>query len=183
MTIDFSSYNIGLKRGEVALVPHNSEWSSLFLLESSRILSTFNAYLPKLKFHHIGSTAIKDILAKPIIDMLGEIDDIESIDQFRQIFIDLGYEYKGEYGISGRRYLTLYDTKKEVGYVHIHIFESASEEIKKHLLFRDLLNANAELRLEYQKLKLSLVGSNIPRSEYSPGKAELITRILNSSSN
>lgn len=176
----FQSCDIGLKRGDVVLSPHSKNWATIYALESSRILEMVAAYLPELKLHHIGSTAIKDIVAKAVIDILGGIDNIKSIDQFEQIFKNLGYEYKGEYGIPGRRYMTLYSLDKEMAYVHLHVFEKNSEEYKKHLLFRDILNQNEELRLEYQFLKQMLVEQKIPRSEYSDAKADMINKILSS---
>ncbi len=174
----FNSCDIGLKRSEVRLVPHSKSWATIYSLEALRILEIMTPYLPKLKLHHIGSTAIKDIVAKPIIDILGEVDDIKTLDQYQQQFKSLGYEYKGEYGIPGRRYLTLYSLDKEIAYVHMHIFEKTSDEFKSHLKFRDILNKDEELRLEYQMLKQLLVSQNIPRGEYSNAKADLIKKIL-----
>lgn len=176
----FQSCDIGLRRGEVVLSPHSKSWATIYSLESSRILEVVGGYLPKLKLHHIGSTAIKDIVAKPVIDILGGIDDIKFIDQYEQIFKNLGYEYKGEYGIPGRRYMTLYSLDKEVAYVHMHVFEDKSVEFQKHLMFRDILNQDEELRFEYQFLKQMLVGQKIPRSEYSDAKSDMINKILNS---
>jgi GrpB-like predicted nucleotidyltransferase (UPF0157 family) len=178
MTINFSLYDIGLNHQELILTPYKENWAKAFSLESTRLLATLNAYLPQLKFHHIGSTSIPGLAAKPVIDIMGEIDNISAIDQFEQIFKDLGYEYKGEYGIPGRRYLTFSSEDKKTVYVHLHIFESASVEVKKHLLFRDILRKNEKLCSEYQDLKLSLVEKGLSRAEYTEAKSDLIYRIL-----
>lgn len=178
MTIDYGAFDIGLNRTDVFLQLHSPKWAEVYLLESTRILNIANAYLPELKLHHIGSTAIRGISAKPIIDILGEVQSVDSMDQFRQIWEKLGYEYKGEYGIPGRRYMTLYNEDKSMAYVHMHFFEAKSEKFKTHLIFRDILNENAALRSEYETLKQSLVKNKIPRSEYSPAKAEFINRVL-----
>lgn len=181
MTINlFESFDIGLKRGAIFLAPHSKNWATIYTLESARIYEFMDAHLPQLKLHHIGSTAIRDIVAKPVLDILGEVDVITSVDQFEQIFKKFGYEHKGEYGIPGRRYLTLYSLNKEIAYVHLHIFESGSKEFKSHLRFRDILNKDEELRITYETLKLLLVESKIPRSEYTNAKADLINKILNS---
>lgn len=176
MMPDFSSYGIGLGRGEVKLVPHQDSWKDLFNIESTRLLA--KAFLPEFKLHHIGSTSIIGIQAKPIIDILGEIDRIEKMDQIKDTFMDLGYEYKGEYGIAGRRYLTLYSEDKTTAFVHLHIFESSNEKFAEHLLFRDILNSNVDLRLRYENLKVSLVKKGIPRENYSDAKADLIREII-----
>ncbi len=182
MTINlFNSCDIGLKRGDIVLAPHSKNWATIYTLESSRILEVVAEHLPQLKLNHIGSTAIQDIVAKPIIDILGGVDSIVTMDKYEQIFKNLGYEYKGEYGIPGRRYMTLYSLDKEIAFVHLHVFELNTLEYKNHLLFRDILNKNEELRLEYQFLKQMLVEQKIPRSEYSGAKADLIKKILSSS--
>lgn len=180
MTIDYHAYDIGLNVTDVFLQPHSPKWAEVYFLESTRIFNIASAHLPELKLHHIGSTAIKGISAKPIIDILGEVQSVQSMDQYRQIWDTLGYEYKGEYGIPGRRYMTLYNEVKTEAYVHMHVFETDSEIFKTHLMFRDILNDNEDLRLEYEVLKQSLVKNKTPRSEYSPAKAEFITRVLTS---
>lgn len=176
-TEKLSSFGLGLKRGEVVLSPHHKNWSEAFVWESSRIL-TSSEHLPKLQLYHIGSTAISEIVAKPVLDILGEVSSSIEADLWQKKFEELGYEWKGEYGIPGRRYLVLYDEAKKIAFVHIHIFESNSPEFKHHLLFRDKLNQNPVLRQEYENLKKSLVENGIPREKYSDSKAELIKKIL-----
>lgn len=181
MTIDFSQYNIGLKRGDVVLVPYSKKWAELFTIESDRLSLALKAYLPQLKFYHIGSTSIPGIVAKPILDILGEVDDVKQLDQFEQLFTSLGYEYKGEYGIPGRRYLTFYNEGKEIAFIHLHVFQKDSKEFETHLLFRDVLRKDEKLRNEYRDLKLSLIEKGMSRSDYSKVKSELILKVLNTS--
>ncbi len=176
-TKTLSSFGLGLKRGDVVLSPDQNNWSKAFNWETSRILAGSENF-PKLKLHHIGSTSIHGILAKPVLDILGEVSCLQEADQWKERFEELGYMWKGEYGIQGRRYLVLYDEAKTTAFVHIHIFTTDSPEFQSHLLFRDRLNQNAELRKEYEDLKKNLISNGTPRSQYSEGKADLIQKIL-----
>jgi GrpB-like predicted nucleotidyltransferase (UPF0157 family) len=166
--------NLGLKKGELTLVPFNSSWKKSFEEEVLRI----HQLLPNLQLHHIGSTAIKDIVAKPVLDIMGEVENIIEANILRPQFEELGYVWKGEYGIEGRRYCVLYNETQKISYVHLHIFEKSSTKFKQHLFFRDQLNANETLRNEYEELKKTIVASGIPREKYSEAKAEFIQKVL-----
>ena len=118
----FKDNGIGLLRdNKVRLVEHNRNWSKVFQVESKRILDSLN--IKSLKLFHCGSTAIPNIVAKPIIDIVGEINSINELDINKEKLINLGYEYKGEYGIEGRRFCVLYNEEKPLGTV-TYIFMS-----------------------------------------------------------
>lgn len=165
---------LGLKKGELTLVPYDTSWKKAFEEEALRI----HQLLPQLKLHHIGSTSIIGIMAKPVLDIMGEVENINEADMLQSQFENLGYSWKGEYGIVGRRYCVLYNETQDVSYVHLHIFEKTSAKFKEHIYFRDQLNANETLRKEYENLKKHLLASGIPRENYSEAKAEFIQRVL-----
>ncbi|MGM0250594.1 GrpB family protein [Enterococcus sp. AZ129] len=79
-----------------------------------------------LKVEHIGSTSVPNLAAKPIIDFLVIVEEIEKVDLLQGEFERIGYEYMGEFGLSGRRYLrknpaiaTTYGTlKKQLAQAH-----------------------------------------------------------------
>lgn len=170
--------NLGLLRnGKVELKSCFLDWQKAFEIESTRLTSNFND--STIKIYHIGSTSIPSILAKPILDILIVAPSLEAIDLNQQKFEALGYEYKGEYGIQGRRYCVLYNLEKTVGFVHIHSFALDNSEVEKHLLFRDYLVAHPERAAAYQELKLTLISrSGISRTEYTESKSSLIQEIL-----
>ena len=95
----------------------------------------------------IVSTAIPQIHAKPIIDMLVEVKDITNVDTHSSEMEALGYQALGEFGISGRRYFRKARTH------HIHSFEVGSPQIERHLAFRDYMIAHTEAAQEYSELK------------------------------
>ena len=108
---------------KVHVVPHNPTWKIQFETEAARIraaLSDLGAVV-----HHIGSTAIPEIWAKPIIDILLEVEDVIALDAYASRLVEFGYEAKGEFGIPGRRYFRK-DSADGVRTHQIHAFACGS---------------------------------------------------------
>jgi GrpB-like predicted nucleotidyltransferase (UPF0157 family) len=90
---------------------------------------------------HIGSTSIPLCDAKPIIDMVAAVTDLELLDELTPAMEALGYEAMGEFGIPGRRYFrkgSAFENRTH----QVHAFRSGSPEIDRHLAFRDFLRAH-----------------------------------------
>lgn len=169
---------LGLERGGgVRLAPYSSHWPREFSKEAHRIFEALK--IPELQIFHVGSTSIPGLHAKPVIDMLIAIPALTALEERRPFLERLGYEWKGEYGIAGRRYCVLYDSLKSKGYIHLHAYERRHPEIERHLLFRDYLRHHPEAREQYEILKLDLAHQKgVPRSDYTELKAPLIGEIL-----
>ena len=136
---------------KVELVPHSLEWEEKARVESERILSALGANV--IAVHHIGSTSISNICAKPILDLLPEVESLLVLDQDKNKIQTLGYEWWGEYGIANRRYCTLSDETTGRRLVQLHCFETGDPEIEKHLAFRNFLRANPAKAREYDAEK------------------------------
>ncbi len=106
----------------------------------------------EINIHHIGSTAVVGLSAKNCIDMLGVVDDIENIDPMILPLIQLGYEYQGEYGVSGR----VYFSKSSGPKCHLHVFQKGNPNIEKHLSYVRLMNKTPQLVDEFNQLKNKL---------------------------
>jgi len=167
--------NLGLSRKEVRLAPHNPRWKRAFSDEAYFIFDQLRN--ESLKLYHCGSTSVPELESKPVIDILGSVKSLKHFDQHKEALENIGYEYKGEYGIEGRRYCVLYNPEKTEAYVHLHVFEDGHQEINKHLNFRDHLRANADDRTLYQTHKRKLIEDKTPRASYSEAKHEVITEI------
>lgn len=131
----------------VTLFPYSAQWALKANTEAKRILSGLKDN--GIVVHHIGSTSIGNICAKPIIDLMPEVECLELLDQNRAHIESLGYEWWGEYGIANRRYCTLSD-HNDRRLVHIHIFARGDRQIEKHLAFRDYLRAFPDIAKEYE---------------------------------
>ncbi|HPV24306.1 MAG TPA: GrpB family protein, partial [Casimicrobium sp.] len=81
------------------VVPHNPTWSDAFHREADAIMHALGA--TALDVQHIGSTAIRHIAAKPIIDVLLFVSDLDELDAKMTALEAMKYEAKGEFGIGG----------------------------------------------------------------------------------
>ena len=104
--------------------------------------------------YHIGSTSVPKLSAKPIIDIMPIVLDMQKVDEKKSEFEILGYEYVGELGIPGRRYLR---KGKEERTHQIHIFEQSNkQDIQRHIAVRDNLRTHQEVARQYEALKRTL---------------------------
>jgi len=134
---------------------YNPDWKKLFEEEAELIRSILGDNCKAV--HHIGSTAVEGLAAKPIIDIMPVVADLAAVDEAAELFKNAGYEYMGEFGMPGRRYLR----KGGVERTHqVHIFSEENEgvchDIERHLAVRDYLRANPEVAEEYGALKSRL---------------------------
>ena len=166
---------LGMSRETVILKHHNPEWRNA----ATTICSQLKNSVGHGDWHHVGSTSIPNISAKPILDVLGVVDSIEAFDSFKTKIEGLGFTWKGEYGIEGRRYSVLYGETEKFGFIHLHVFGKANPEVEKHLLFRDYLIEHPDAAQEYEENKRQLAerfGSQ--RENYTNGKSALISELL-----
>ena len=138
---------------KVEVVPHDTRWRDAFEAEAKLVAEALGESV--LAVHHIGSTAIRGIYAKPVIDMLVEVRDVAEVDGRSSAMESIGYEVMGEYGIPGRRYFRK-DDREGIRTHHIHAFEAGSAEVKRHLAFRDYMLAHPADAQRYSELKRRL---------------------------
>ncbi len=161
----------------IEVTPYNPHWPQMFEDEASRIKQAIGDNY--LEIHHIGSTSVPGLDAKPIIDIIMVVKNpIDSIVPLESI----AYTYKGEVGIPFRFYFS----KKTETPVHLHVYEAGNCEIELNLLFRNFLRSNAHIRHEYALLKATLIteenihekASSSRFSKYTLGKDVFIRKIL-----
>ena len=136
----------------IEVVDYRPEWEKMFKKEEKRIRNILGKNC--IAVYHIGSTAVKGLPAKPIIDIMPVAKDISLVDALDPEFQTLGYDCRGEFGIPGRRFYTKGGDNRTH---HIHIFEKSSEAaIKRHLAVRDYLRSHPDTAREYAELKKKL---------------------------
>jgi len=164
---------IGLEKGFVRLVPYTAEWQRIFEDEKALLQSAIGQYV--LDIQHVGSTAIPGMAAKPIIDIAIVVTSFEEAKALIQPVEQLGYEYRGEFGIPRRHYFVKGDPRTH----HIHMNEIDSRDWENQVLFRDYLIQHPPSAEEYAALKVKLA-QRYPtdREAYLEGKAPFIERVL-----
>ncbi|MEP3429354.1 MAG: GrpB family protein [Roseibium sp.] len=160
---------------KVELSEYQRHWRSAFDYEADLIKELLGKNLREI--HHIGSTSVPGLLAKPIIDMLGGVTSLEECDAASDALARLGYIAMGEYGIPGRLFFrkTAQDGNRSH---HLHVFEFGSPDILRHLVFRDYLIAHPDIASAYADKKRKLVQDHDgDRDGYVDGKQEFAADI------
>lgn len=132
----------------VEVVSHNPSWSAQFEVEAALLREILQDIV--LEIHHIGSTSVPGLPAKPIIDMMPEVTSLEALDATTKQLEALGYEAMGAYGIPGRRYFRKGGNHRTH---HVHAFLAGDPNVRRHLAFRDYLRAHPPVAREYGLVK------------------------------
>lgn len=154
----------------VTVVPPDPTWPQRFEDEARRLRALFGDEL--LAVHHVGSTSVPGLWAKPIIDFLPLVRSLERLLAYRPAAEAAGFTWRGEYGIPGRCYLRTDE-------LHVHMYEPGHREVARHLAFRDHLRAQPAARAAYAALKRDLAARFAhDREAYQDGKSALIEQLL-----
>ena len=136
----------------VIVVDYDPQWAEEYNAEAERIKSILKTNC--VAIYHIGSTSVPGLAAKPVIDIMAAVKSLPSVDKQAGEFEKIGYEYLGEFGIAGRRYLRRGGDERTH---QIHIFHVDDvQNIWRHLAFRDYMRKSENARNEYAKLKKEL---------------------------
>lgn len=135
----------------VRLKPHDPHWAADAAAWGERLVAACPGVFAAV--HHIGSTSIPGILAKPVLDLLPVAIDLSRLDAARTTIEALGFSWWGEYGLTGRRYYTLSDAATGERRVQLHCYAEGSPAIRRHLAFRNLMRARPDLAQDYAREK------------------------------
>lgn len=165
---------VGLERGKVALMPHNPEWDNIFQSEKKRLLKALGKTV--LDIQHVGSTAIPNISAKPIIDIAILVTSLGETGKRGGLMEKLGYYKKKE---ERKDRLLFIKGPEEDRMVYVHIGDGSSDEVREMILFRDHLLQNPAVAEEYMRMKQKLAGKYPhDRESYTAAKGEFIKQML-----
>lgn len=133
---------------KIEIIEYDPVWPRLFEEERSLLIQTLAEVV--IGIHHIGSTAVPGLAAKPTIDILIEASDVVTLDAFNANMKAIYYQPRGESGIPGRRYF-----KKDEDNLtyHIHAFARGDSNVKRYVAFRDYLRTHPEVASNYANLK------------------------------
>ena len=134
----------------VIVLPYDEHWAQDFL----QIREELQAALGELaqKIEHVGSTSVRGLSAKPIIDIDVVIKDYSSFDAVISALEGIGYHYEGDLGIAGREAFK-YEGKYHLQKHHLYVCPQDSDELKRHIAFRDYLRSHPEAVREYSLIK------------------------------
>lgn len=158
----------------ITFTDYGENFKDNYLEEENILKMLLGNYIKRIS--HIGSTAIKNIKTKPIVDILIEID-FDNKDSIREILLNHGYILMNETleKISFNKGYTINGYDDKVFHIHIKNYRDCDE-----LYFRDYLNDHFLKAKEYEKLKLELYDKYKPnRDLYTNGKKNFVIEIVN----
>ncbi len=166
---------LGLERGTVVLVPHDPRWSTLFARASDELHAALGSSI--LAVHHVGSTAVSGLCAKPILDVLVSIPAFDRGADLVPQLAALGYEFRPAEEVPDRHYF-----RRRNGTIRSHHLSLAEPKSRHHrvtLAFRDALRADPRLAQAYADLKMELA-AQFPRDRpaYIEAKSGFIKGVL-----
>ncbi len=168
--------NLGLKRGDLELLDYNPEYDRIFKEEKQNLEKIFDGKY--IKIEHVGSTSIKNIKSKPIIDILLTCKDLDEFIRYTKKYVENEIYTTKEQNTDEGDFLI---RKEEDGKVKafIHVLPEDSVYARNYILFRNYLNNNIDEAKRYEKLKLELYNKfSNDRKKYTDGKAEYIKSII-----
>ena len=166
--------SLGLFRGKVTLEPHSTEWETTAQQTIAELREILKGTVTDAQ--HIGSTSIKTICAKPIIDLVVGVSDFEKIFAKNDILEANGFFFRGQ--DHPEQYLYICGEGNFITH-HIHVVRYGSDTWHNYIHMRDYLNSHSEDAQAYAELKQKLA-QQYPddRNTYTNMKSEFISDIL-----
>ena len=167
---------IGLKGRTVLVEPHRIEWE----IAAQETISSLKKILKDdiIDAQHIGSTAIKNICAKPTVDIVVGVSNFDKIIEHNDDLMKNGIVYHMQYP-SGQYLYVMGDLENNIRTHYIHVVIWGQEAWNNYINMRDYLNTHEKEAKEYSELKERLA-KKYPedRSAYTNGKSAFIEKIL-----
>ncbi|MES2199724.1 MAG: bifunctional GrpB family protein/GNAT family N-acetyltransferase [Chlamydiota bacterium] len=157
----------------ITVVPYDPVWPILFDKETKLLSQALGDNC--IAIHHIGSTSIPGLSAKPIIDILPVVKNIQEVDKATQAMEALGYDAKGEGGMAFKRFFTKGNPLRTH---NVHVHEEGNPEIDRYLKFRDWMRSHPDDALAYAALKKELAEKfSQDIFKYCSGKDDFVASI------
>lgn len=166
---------MALQRGIVELDNFSLEWAKDYEKEKKLLKEVLGDRA--LEIHHVGSTSIKGLNAKPIIDILVAIEDLNMIEEIEELLKEYDYSNRGHQGVEDRYFFAKGPEEARTHY--IHFVEPNNNTYYNLVLFKKYLIEHEEYIKKYCDLKQELA-EKYPddRKKYTAGKSEFISEVV-----
>lgn len=136
----------------VEVVPYDPAWQVRFEEVRAHLLSILSGH--NVRVEHVGSTSVPGLAAKPILDIDLVLQDTAEFERVKASLEANGYYHVGDLGITGREAFK-YNNKPQLMSHHLYVLSKDSDELRRHLTFRDWLRSHPEDREAYARVKLN----------------------------
>ena len=157
----------------LTLVPHDPDWENSYEALRHRLSALLGRHAVDIQ--HVGSTSIRGVAAKPILDV-DVLIDRRAWPDVLELLRGAGYEHRGDLAIAGREAFAAPSTATAH---HLYVCISGTPEWDRHLRFRDYLRSHPAVAADYVRLKRRLaVAHRGDRAAYTEAKGEFIEQVL-----
>lgn len=139
-----------MRTKHIVVLPYDEEWKQDFINIKNEIMDAIGTLA--IAIEHVGSTSVVGLSAKPIID-IDVVVKPGDVEKTIRALENIGYIHEGNLGIEGREAFA-YEGKEHLQAHHLYVCPENSEELKRHLAFREYLRANQVAREKYGSIKL-----------------------------
>lgn len=159
----------GIEKRTLSLDDYDPQWPARYSDQERCIRTALGA--AALQIEHIGSTAVPDLAAKPIIDVLVTVEDITAEEEYLDQLLEAGYELRVRE--PGHRMV-----RTPARDVHVHVLTQGDPAADDYLLLREHLRTHREDRELYERTKRALIGQEwVDMNAYAEAKSEVIADI------
>ncbi len=168
--------NIGLKKGYLELMDYQTNYPAIYEKEKEELLRIYKDRIKQID--HVGSTSIKDIVSKPIIDITIQTDDLDDFKKFTESNVEgETYTVKKEPTMGGDYLIRKEEDSKVKAF--IHVYKTGDMNGLATIMFRDYMNNHEDEKKRYEKLKMDLYKKyKDDRQSYVYGKDEYIKGVI-----
>lgn len=159
----------GPEKRKLSLAPWTKRWEEIYAEHRERIVGVLGDVA--LAVHHIGSTSVPGLGAKPIVDMLLVVADVEAEGSYLPGSLGARYELR----VRERGHRMVRTAERDV---HVHVLSEGDSEIGEYLLFRDQLRVDESDRVLYESVKRGLLeGEWADMNDYAEAKSQVVADI------
>jgi GrpB-like predicted nucleotidyltransferase (UPF0157 family) len=157
----------------VHLESYDPAWEQAFRVEQKRLSNELR--LAARSIEHIGSTAVPDLLAKPIVDIMVGVSPFPPSARWSESVVALGYEALGEAGVPGRLY---FRQRSPISY-NVHVVEDGGVHWVSNMALRDYLRGSSEAARRYASAKRAAIAAGATTLlKYSEAKGDVVEELL-----
>ncbi|MBT2759198.1 GrpB family protein [Mesobacillus foraminis] len=167
----------------IDLFQYDNQWETEFLSLKRVLYKSLEEVI--LDIEHVGSTSVQGLGAKPILDIDIVIESESTLPDVINRLARLGYHHQEKWSYKGREAFGRKDhsvpwdrNRSRWMEHHVYVCHKGSEELAKHIAFRDYLRNHPQAVIEYEKLKTELALKAKDREEYTRGKTKFVHKIL-----
>ena len=139
-----------MRSASVIVVPYDEAWKTAFEKIKKELESAIGDLM--IGIEHVGSTSVEGLSSKPCIDIDVIIRDYSLFDQVVSRLASIGYIHEGDLGIKNREAFQ-YSDKPHLQKHHLYVCPQQSEELHRHIAFRDFLRTHPEAVQKYGSIK------------------------------